>query len=177
MLGDLDVRPHHDDGWNRTVRGEEPQQRADRNFVELLQELRVLQTGVQILFALLLTVAFTEPFEDADTYQRITYVGALTSCALAAALLIAPVAYHRALFQRGRKRELVVATHRLLRLGQIMLLVAMVASLVLVADAVIGRIGGVVLASAICAAFVLLWFVLPARTRKRHALMVPTLDE
>lgn len=126
-----------------------------------------MQTGVQILFALLLTVAFTEPFGDADMYQRITYVGALSACALATALLIAPVAYHRVLFQRGHKRELVVATHRLLRTGQVMLLLAVVSSLVLVADEAIGRIGGIVLAGTICIAFVLLWFVLPSRTRRR----------
>lgn len=70
----------HDD-WNLAVRGEQPEQRADRNFVELLQELRVLQTGIQILFALLLTVAFTSTFATADAFQRGVYVVTLTCSA------------------------------------------------------------------------------------------------
>ena len=60
-----------------TARNETPLQRADRNFVELLQELRVTQTGVQILFAFLLSLAFTSRFEDLDTVQRVTYVSTL----------------------------------------------------------------------------------------------------
>lgn len=162
MLIRFDVAPHRGDEWNRSVRGEEPQLRADRNFVELLQELRVMQTGVQILFALLLTVAFTAPFADADGFQRVGYVTTLVCCALATALLIAPVAYHRAMFQRGRKAQLVVAAHRLLRMGLAVLLAATVGSVLLVVDEAVGRVAGVVVTAAVAAVFVALWFVLPA---------------
>lgn len=168
MLIRLRRRPHRDDEWNRSVRGEGPQQRADRNFVDLLQELRVMQTGVQILFALLLTIAFTSPFADADTFQRTVYVATLTCTAVAAALLIAPVAYHRTLFQRGRKSELVVAAHRLLRLGLIVLVGSVVGSLLLVVDEAVGRVAGFVVSLTVGAVFVMLWFVFPARVR-RHA--------
>lgn len=154
------------DDWNLSVRGEQPEQRADRNFVELLQELRVLQTGVQILFALLLTVAFTETFERADSFQRIVYVLTLVCCALSTALLMAPVAYHRALFQRGRKADLVAAAHRLLQAGMVVLAAAVIGSLLLVIDQVAGRVTGLLVAPLLGAVFLLLWFVLPGRTRR-----------
>ncbi|MQA17015.1 MAG: hypothetical protein GEV09_23655 [Pseudonocardiaceae bacterium] len=166
MLINLGRRPLRDDEWNRSVRGEGPQQRADRNFVELLQELRVMQTGVQILFALLLTIAFTGPFADADAFQRSVYVATLVCTAVATALLIAPVAYHRALFQQGRKDELVVAAHRLLRLGLVVLVAAVSGALLLVVDEAVGRITGLVVSLSIGAVFVVLWFVLPALTRR-----------
>jgi hypothetical protein len=160
------VKSESGDDWNLSVRGEQPEQRADRNFIELLQELRVLQTGVQILFALLLTVAFTETFERADLFQRTVYVITLVCCAVATALLMAPVAYHRALFQRGRKADLVVAAHRLLQAGMVVLAAAVIGSLMLVIDQVAGRVTGLLVAPLLGAVFVVLWFVLPGFTRR-----------
>src|SRR3954471_3699967 len=96
-----------------TARNETPLRRADRNFGELLQELRVAQTGVQILFAFLLTLSFTDRFAAIDGFQRGVYVFTLVTSAMTVALLVAPVAVHRLLFQRGRKRELVYVGHRL----------------------------------------------------------------
>lgn len=166
MLIRLRNPPYRDDQWNRAVRGEGPQQRADRNFLDLLQELRVMQTGVQILFALLLTIAFTGPFADADAFQRTVYVATLTATAVATALLIAPVAYHRWLFQRGRKAELVVAAHRLLRLGLVVLVAAVAGALLLVVDEAVGRAAAFAVSLAVGAVFVTLWFVLPALVRR-----------
>lgn len=150
------------DDWNLSVRGEHPQQRADRNFVELLQELRVMQTGVQVLFALLLTVSFTAAFADADGFQRTVYVITLVCCAVATALFTAPVAFHRRLFQRDRKAEVVRAAHRLLQAGMLVLLVAVVGALLLVLDETVGRVTAVLVSSPVGAVFALLWFVLPA---------------
>jgi O-antigen/teichoic acid export membrane protein len=156
------------DDWNLSVRGEQPQQRADRNFVELLQELRVLQTGVQVLFALLLTVAFTGSFTEADGFERVVYVSALVCCAGATALLTAPVAFHRRLFQRDRKADVVQAAHRLLQVGMLVLLLAVVGALLLVVDHAVGRVPGLLVSSLVGAVFVLLWFVLPMwSTRSR----------
>src|SRR3954453_7695687 len=76
-----------DDRWNEDVRGESRVRRADRNFADILQETRVLQTGVQILFALTVTVAFTGRFEQADDFARIVYVATLVAVIAAAALL------------------------------------------------------------------------------------------
>jgi len=106
-------RPVCDDAWNIEHRAEMPLQRADRNLAELLQELRVAQTGVQILFAFLLTLSFTDRFVTIDGFQRGVYVFTLVTSATTVALLVAPVAVHRLLFQRGRKRELVHVGHRM----------------------------------------------------------------
>jgi len=77
--------------WIERVRGESEIKRLDRNYLELLQELRVAQTGVQILFAFLLGVAFTPRFADLLAWQRLTHGVVLVLCALAAVTLIAPV--------------------------------------------------------------------------------------
>src|SRR3954447_26251596 len=114
--------PVCDDAWNTEHRAEAPLQRADRNFAELLQELRVAQTGVQILFAFLLTLSFMDRFAAIDPFQRGVYVFTLVASATTVALLVAPVAVHRLLFQRGRKRELVRVGHRL-ALGGLLTLV------------------------------------------------------
>ena len=156
------------DDWNLAVRGEQPHQRADRNFVELLQELRVIQTGVQVLFALLLTVSFTSAFAAVGGFQRVVYVITLACCAVATALLTAPVAVHRRLFQQGRKVDVVRMTHRLVQVGMLVLLVAVVGALLLVVDQAVGRIAGLLVSSSVGAVFVLLWFVLPAWSRRHR---------
>ncbi|MGH3938588.1 MAG: DUF6328 family protein [Pseudonocardiaceae bacterium] len=162
---DSSAGPTDTDAWNRAVRDEQPEQRADRNFMELLQELRVMQTGVQILFALLLTVAFTGAFADADAFQQTVYVITLVCCGVATALLTAPVAYHRWLFHRGRKAEIVWTAHRLLRAGMLVLLLAVAGALLLVVDEAVGRLAGILVSSLVTVVFVLLWFVLPAWSR------------
>jgi hypothetical protein len=77
-------------------------ERWDRNFTELLQELRVAQTGVQILFAFLLTLPFTNRFGSVSDLDKVVYVITLMASATATALLIAPVSYHRQVFREGR---------------------------------------------------------------------------
>jgi hypothetical protein len=156
-----------DDAWNTEHRAEAPLQRADRNFAELLQELRVAQTGVQILFAFLLTLSFTDRFAGIDAFQRGVYVFTLVSSATTAALLIAPVAVHRLLFQRGRKRELVRAGHRLALCGLLTLVATMLAGLLLVLDVVVvGRVAAVATTAALAGVFVTLWVGLPLRLRR-----------
>ena len=95
-----------DSTWNAGQRGETPLKRADRNFADLLQELRVAQTGVQILFAFLLGLAFTDRFAELGDTERGIYIATLAACALTEALLVAPVMLHRLLFQCGLKRGL-----------------------------------------------------------------------
>jgi Family of unknown function (DUF6328) len=88
-------------------RDETELERADCNFGELLQELRVLTTGVQFLFAFLLTVPFSKGFPKLDTGERYLYLAVLVAAAAAAGLLIAPTAMDRLLFRQGDKRHLV----------------------------------------------------------------------
>jgi Family of unknown function (DUF6328) len=160
------VPPVCDDTWNVEHRAEAPLQRADRNFAELLQELRVAQTGVQILFAFLLTLAFMDRFAAIDAFQRGVYVFTLVSSATTAALLIAPVAVHRLLFQRGRKRELVRVGHRLALSGLLSLAATMLAGMLLVLDVVVGRVAAVSVIAGLAAVFVALWVGVPLRLRR-----------
>jgi Family of unknown function (DUF6328) len=155
-----------DDAWNTEHRAEAPLQRADRNFAELLQELRVAQTGVQILFAFLLTLSFTDRFAGIDPFQRGVYVFTLVASAMTAALLIAPVAVHRLLFQRGRKRELVRVGHRLALCGLLSLVATMLAGMLLVLDVVVGRVAAVSVTAGLAGVFVALWVGVPLQLRR-----------
>ncbi|WP_084211933.1 DUF6328 family protein [Pseudonocardia acaciae] len=157
-----------DDGWNAEHRGEEPLQRADRNFAELLQELRVTQTGVQILFAFLLGLSFAPRFNELNEFQLGVYVMTLVGSALTVALLIAPVAAHRLHFQHGRKVQLVRLVHGCTLAGLVALLLTMVGALLLVLTVVVDEDVWLPLTVAVAACFVGLWFMLPFLLRPRR---------
>jgi len=142
-------------------REETESERLDRNFGDLLQELRVAQTGVQILFAFLLTLPFSARFGTVDTFERYVYVVALLAAAAAAAMIIAPVAYHRMLFRKGRKPQLVFSAHRMASGGLGFLLVAMVCAVLLVSDVVLGRTTAIIVAVVTAGWFATLWGLLP----------------
>lgn len=141
--------------------GESPAERADRNFVELLQELRVAQTGVQILFAFLLTLPFTNRWETITEPERIVYLCTLIAAASASALLIAPVAVHRITFQQGVKHKVVRLSDKLAMAGLCCLVLAVVGAVFLIVDVVAGGALAGVLAAFMAALFSTLWFVLP----------------
>jgi hypothetical protein len=136
-------------------------QRWQRNFTELLQELRVAQMGVQILFAFLLTLSFSNRFEDGDAFAEVTYVIALLASAAATALLIAPVAFHRMLFRHGRKPYLVRSAHRMAYGGLALLVVSVVSAVLLALDLVVSRPLAVTLAVITGLWFLCLWGVAP----------------
>ncbi len=148
-------------------RNETDAERADRNFSELLQELRVSQMGVQILFAFLLTLAFQGRFADVTPTQKAVYVATLLLCAAATALLIAPVAFHRAMFQQGRKREIVTIAAKLAQGGLLMLFLAICGAVLFILDFVLTRGLALVLAVGVTVLFLLLWYVLPWRVSRR----------
>lgn len=149
-----------------TARNETPLERADRNFGELLQELRVTQTGVQILFAFLLTLAFTQRFPTLDTFQRATYVTTLLLAVLAAALFTAPAALHRSLFQRGAKARIVQVSSRLATVGMGVLVLAFTGSVLLVVDVTTSRAGGLAAGAATLMVCLGLWWLLPLLVRR-----------
>ena len=157
------------DGRNHSAetpdRDESEAQRLDRNYGELLQELRVTQTGVQILFAFLLTLAFTQRFGEIDSFQRTTYVVTLLSAAGAAALFIAPVALHRVVFRQNLKDRLVFMTNRMALGGLAFLLVSLVGALLLILDVTLDRTRALWLTGLAAAWFVLLWVVIPLASR------------
>ncbi|MEV6306412.1 DUF6328 family protein [Actinoplanes sp. NPDC051861] len=140
---------------------ETEKQRWDRNFADLLQELRVAQTGVQILFAFLLTIPFSNGFPNATAFQKDVYVVALISAAFATALIISPVAFHRALFRQGRKPELVRYAHKMASSGLAFMLVSMVSSVLLITDYVLDWKWAIPLTVATGIWFVTFWAGLP----------------
>jgi hypothetical protein len=140
---------------------ESEQERWQRNFGDLLQELRVAQTGVQILFAFLLTLPFSNRFEQTTMFQRDVYLVALLSAAAATAMIIGPVAFHRALFRQGRKPELVRFSHKLATAGLGFLLISMVSSVLLVTDFVLGGAVSVVITVCTAVFFLTFWVIMP----------------
>lgn len=154
------------------ARRETALERDDRNFVELLQELRVTQTGVQILFAFLLTLAFTERFTELDAVQRGTYVTVLLLSVAAAVLFTAPAAVHRVLFRRRAKRRVVDVSSRLAAAGLGVLALALSGAVLLVVDVVLGRAAGVAAGAAVLVFIAGLWAALPwglSRSIAAHA--------
>ncbi|RJK93883.1 amine oxidase [Vallicoccus soli] len=139
----------------------------DRNLNELLQELRVAQTGVQILFAFLLTLPFNARFDGTTEVQRVAYVVTLLLSAAATGTLIAPVAFHRLVFRRGKREELVRVANTLAVVGLGLLLLAVSGAVFLVVDVVVGGTGAVLLAGGAAAWFLVLWVLLPLRARHR----------
>jgi len=145
----------------RRIGNESEKQRWDRNFADLLQELRVAQTGVQILFAFLLTLPFSNGFPKTTAFQKDIYVVALISAAFATAMIIAPVAFHRALFRQGRKPELVRYAHRMASGGIAFLLIAMVSSVLLITDFLLSFWPALILTVIAGGAFLTFWAFLP----------------
>jgi uncharacterized protein DUF6328 len=146
-------------------RDESEADRLDRNYGELLQELRVAETGVQILFAFMLSIAFQQRFQTLDDAQRTIYVITLLFCTLSIALLVAPVAFHRLVFRQGLKDELVTITNRLALAGTSFLLLAVLGGVLLIFDYVVGRGFAVVVTTVLAVLFVSLWVVLPLSRR------------
>lgn len=152
-------------------RDESEAQRLDRNWGELLQELRVIETGVQILFAFLLSIAFQARFSRTTAFQRDVYIVTLMLSGLSTAIFIAPVAIHRFLFHFRAKDEIVEITNRLALGGLAVLALAMVGAVLLVSDWVTGTAGAVVCSILAAVMFIAGWLAFPKhlRTRAEHA--------
>jgi hypothetical protein len=148
------------------VAGEEsPQQRVNRELIELLNELRVALPGVQLLFAFLLAVPFQQRFKQATAFQRDVYFGTLSCTFLATALMIAPSALHRLNFRR-RDKQHIVATSNSLMIGGIAILgVALVGVMMLVGDVLFGTAAAVIAPVIGAVILIGLWGMLPLRIR------------
>lgn len=154
--------------------GESPAERADRNFLDLLQELRVTQTGVQILFAFLLILAFETRFTELDRIAVIIYVVTVGCCAAASIFLIAPVALHRTMFALGRKSEVVAVSAKQAKTGLALLGVAMVGATLLALDMAVPRWLALVISGGIALTLVTVWYAVPIRRVRRQAKPDPT---
>lgn len=166
-------------------RNETPRETADRNFEELIQEIRVAQTGVQVLFAFLLTLPFMARFPMVGGGTRNLYFAALIFSAISASLLVAPTIQHRILFRTDDKAYLMRRAHLMALAGVCALGLAMISALTLVTDVLFGQ-GAMYVMFAASALFLLaIWFGLPlmrkrvvtARRRSRENAMERSRDE
>jgi O-antigen/teichoic acid export membrane protein len=145
----------------RGVRQESEAERLDRNLAELLQELRVAGLGVQVLFGFLLAMPFTEMFDRLDPEQHRLYVADLLLAALATALLTAPVAYHRIVFRRHRKRNLLRFANVMALAGLAAVALAISGAVLLVVSVVYDGLVAAVIAAVVVGVYFFLWYVVP----------------
>lgn len=143
-------------------RHETAEERADRKWADLVQELRVAQTGVQILFGFLLTVAFQPRFEDLSATDQTIYSVTVMLGAATTGVLIGPVAFHRMLTGRRLKPQTVIWASRLTVLGLVLLLCTMASALLLILRLVLDDTLALWLVGVMVVWFVVGWFVLPA---------------
>jgi uncharacterized membrane protein YbjE (DUF340 family) len=168
MSADHEPRPEHQrqadaDGAERD---ETPTERADRNWDELLQELRVTQTGIQILSGFLLTLPFQQRFTTLDDSLRTLYLVAVALATVSTGLVVAPVAAHRLLFRQHRKTELVTTADRLAKLGLTSLGLTVVVVLALVFGVVLGDTAALIAGAAALALFIVLWVLVPLSVQR-----------
>ena len=145
---------------------ESEKQRTQRQLVELLQELRVATTGVQVLFAFLLTIPFNQRFAQVDEFQKTVYFVSLLLTAAASALLIAPSAYHRLRFHKRDREHIIEVSHRFAIAGLATLALAMTSVVLFVTDFIYDSTALVAATTAGTGlAFLVLWYALPLGRR------------
>ena len=142
-------------------REETEDERADRNLSDLLQELRVALPGVQVLFAFLLTVPFTQRFDTLTDFQEHLYFAILICVALATVMLTAPTAGHRVLFRRQQKEFIVTLANNLALIGLLLVAVSMCGAVLLISDYLFSTTTAVISTTGIAVAFAGFWFVGP----------------
>jgi heme exporter protein D len=167
-----DARSHADadpgDG-----RDETPNERYDRNWSELLQEFRVMQTGTQILAGFLLTLPFQQRFGELAPFEVGVYLGLVFLAVAVTVLALSPVALHRVLFRHKAKKELVAVGSRIMIvcLAAASLLFAGIALFVF--TFVAGDVAGWIACAAVLLVLAVFWLVIPLRIRRRSASLVP----
>jgi small-conductance mechanosensitive channel len=147
---------------------EDSQERTSRELIELLQELRIVIPGVQVLFAFLLTVPFSQGFTKLTTVQRDVFFATLLCTAAATALLIAPSAHHRLLWRRGVREQRLKLGNALTILGLAFLVPAMVGVMYVITDLIFGLTAASIVTVVMVVLFVSLWFILPLPYRGKN---------
>jgi hypothetical protein len=149
--------------------GETRNEQLQRNIGELLQELRVAQAGVQILFGFLLSVVFTDRFHDASGFEKSLHLSAVALAVAATALLTAPAAWHRLLFRTGSRDQILTVGNRLVLVGLVCLALAITSTVALIAKVVYGGVAMFVMGVLCVLIFGMLWFVMPLRLNPSDA--------
>jgi hypothetical protein len=138
--------------------GESKDERIDRELIELLNELRVALPGVQVLFAFLLAVPFTQRFQRLTDGQEYAFFLSLLCTLLGSVLLIAPSTYHRLRFREHDKEQMLLTSNRLAIAGTLFLAVAMTSAVYLVTDLVFHATLTVIVTALAAAAFAWFWY-------------------
>ncbi|HKP90137.1 MAG TPA: DUF6328 family protein [Thermoleophilaceae bacterium] len=154
-----------DERIERDAEDEERSERENRRMIELLQELRVALVGVQVMFAFLLTVPFTQQFAKVTEFQRMTYFVTLLCAAAASAFLIAPTAHHRVLWRRHQKHRLIAVGNTLTLIGLGFVAAAMTGVILLITDVLFKATTVVIVTTCFAALFVCLWYLYPLARR------------
>ncbi len=142
-------------------RHETEAERIDRNIAELLQELRVAGLGVQVLFGFLLAMPFTTVFASLDPEQKRLYVADLILASLATVLLTAPVAYHRIVFRRHKKHDLLRFANASALAGLAAVALAISGAVLLVVSVVYDGLVAAIIAALVAGTYFVLWYVVP----------------
>jgi hypothetical protein len=150
-----------DDPATRDQREDEENERLDRELMELVNELRVALTGVQILFAFLLTVPFTQRFAKVTEFQRHLFFVTLLAASVSVLLLIAPTARHRLLFRQHDKEKIVSSSNRFAIAGLAFLAAAMTGAVMLITDLLFKETMVSWVTAVLAALFIVMWFVMP----------------
>jgi hypothetical protein len=162
----MDVdHPERDQDWDYQARSETETQRLDRNWNSLLQELRVLQTGVQFLTGFLLVLPFQQRFAVLHEEMRDVYLATVACSVGSAVLLIAPVGMHRILFRQRKLQQLVSAAHRLALAGLGLLGFALAGVTAIIFDAVAGHTAALLAGGCTFVGLLAFWVVLPLAIR------------
>jgi uncharacterized protein involved in cysteine biosynthesis len=158
--GGATTKPHPETG-----RAETDAERVDRNLLELLNELRVALPGVQVLFAFLLVVPFSQGFANVTPFQKTIYFVTLLCTAAASAFLIGPSMHHRIEFREQDKEHIVLVANRMAIVGLTFMAVAMVGVVMLITDFLYSTTATIVFSALIALAFAVLWYAIPIRRK------------
>jgi hypothetical protein len=144
-----------------------PAETINRNWTELIQEMRSTQTGLQVLTAFLLTLPYTDRFDTLDGFQRTGYLFVLIGAISGVAVVMSPIAYHRILFRRGRRPWLVATANRVARTALVLVALTTCGVILLTFDLTVGRIPAVVASAIALLGYLLLWVGVPLRGDRR----------
>ena len=154
-------------GYTRAT--EDARKELDRHWTELMQEIRLAQTGTQILFAFLLGIAFQPRFQESDKFTHDIYIITLVTSAMAVGLFLAPISFHRIVFQQNLRDRMVPITHGLATTALVFLIVSMCGGILLAVDTVLSRSGAFIVVAVVLVWFLAFWYALPAWVRRTSA--------
>jgi amino acid transporter len=149
--------------------GESDKERIDRELIELLNELRVALPGIQVLFAFLLTVPFSQRFAQVTTTQRTTFFFAFCMTAISSILLIAPTVIHRLEFRTGDKEQILMVSNRLAIAGTIFLAAAVTAVVYLISDVLYDGALPLIVPIVVGVLILGVWYALPLRRQSSNS--------